>query len=423
MIFLWITIFIFMSLVSISNIKFLSNPNCISVLYLLMFTIYGAGAVFSMNANFNNMVSDKSLMYCMLSILIMIVIMTEFSIIFSPKIRKIDILKCNLDSEDKSKKIYYIMLYIIIILLLYKVIKNGSVTYISMFIQRKMDTKLYWQLRGSRTGSDPKILETILNTFKFFVLSWSLVRWKIYNKKVYKLSTIFIVVIMIVYGLVDMHKRTIIEPLFVFLLYYYIVDFKKAKNKINKLIFGICIILFTIIIILPILYMIQYPSYSFGIALSESLNRVIIEPNRMLQLYFVFYPNLHDFLFGRSMSTLGRFFNNYRAEDIPLTYIPHYFGAKSAWNVCYIGDAWADFGLLGVIVYTIILMLFFYWVLTQLEKIKSRDFLIASIITLCYLNISLISVGIGAALNTFGLLWFAMFIKAVNFLNQRRYSN
>jgi hypothetical protein len=104
---------------------------------------------------------------------------------------------------------------------------------------------------------------------------------------------------------------------------------------------------------LPLFYMTQgvadYPS-----ALYWGVYRVVGEPLRTLQLYFEVYPTYHPHLQGLSSRTFAALVGapDYRSAG---EYIPNAFLGvdNTTFPALFIGDAWADFGYLGVVIYSV----------------------------------------------------------------------
>lgn len=418
MIFLWITFVSLLLFISMFNLKPIKQPNFVAFYYILIFVLYGYASIFSLNINFEGLITNDVKIKYLTSILLMLVIMTFFSFIFRYKIKIVNEVKKYI-IFDSYKKVFYLIFYLVLFVMLILIIGSGNVQKIILLITRQVDTKIYWELRNEKYSSfnanTVKLLTMFLNIFQCFIISWSLIKWKESKIKRYKNIFIILVIISIIYGLVDLHKSIILKPFIILVFYFYLYKFANFKNKayvVLSLIIGVAI--FTIGL-LPLAYTIQYPQFTFLDGINASLNRIFFETNRVLQLHFAFYPKIHPYLNGASMSFLGKIFYITDESISPLNYIPSYFDkTQSSWNACYIGDAWADFGYLGVIIYSIIVLLYFIWMLNQVKKIKYNDFKLACNITVCYMAIYFSGVGIGTALNTFGLFWFGLFIKIVN---------
>jgi hypothetical protein len=88
------------------------------------------------------------------------------------------------------------------------------------------------------------------------------------------------------------------------------------------------------------------------------LFRMTSETNRGLLYYFQFYPERFEFMHGASSGIVAGLLNLHQGAGIPERAIPVYMlGADylNSWNVAYIGAAWADFGMVGVILESIAL--------------------------------------------------------------------
>jgi len=113
-----------------------------------------------------------------------------------------------------------------------------------------------------------------------------------------------------------------------------------------------------VLVLIPALYIVQYPGSGYLAVLKLTFYRLTEEYSRVAQLRFVFYPNLHPFLYGLSSFVLRGAAHlvgiNVAGAQSPETYIPtHSPGVgpsyAGTWNAGFFADAWADFGFFGVI--------------------------------------------------------------------------
>jgi oligosaccharide repeat unit polymerase len=108
------------------------------------------------------------------------------------------------------------------------------------------------------------------------------------------------------------------------------------------------IFLIVLFLVVPLLYLMQ-GTESYGIALFWSVERIFLEGPRALQLYFEVYPDIHPFLHGASTRAVASLFGE-RHYLPPSIYIPaEVLGlTDTSFPTLFIGEAWADFGFLGV---------------------------------------------------------------------------
>jgi hypothetical protein len=110
--------------------------------------------------------------------------------------------------------------------------------------------------------------------------------------------------------------------------------------------------------LVPALYHFQVPSWNYFQLVYGTLFRFTIEYSRVGQLRFIFYPDLHPFLYGTSsfvVRGIARLGGIHLSGESPETYIPAHSACVGAnyggtWNAGFFADAWADFGWAGVVV-------------------------------------------------------------------------
>ncbi len=107
--------------------------------------------------------------------------------------------------------------------------------------------------------------------------------------------------------------------------------------------------------IIPALYHFQYPQLGYSTLLESTMVRLTSIYSFNAQLRFLFYPNIHPFLYGASslyVETALRLlhFNTARLTP-PETYIPSVIlgngSVSGSWNTAFFAEAWADFGFVG----------------------------------------------------------------------------
>ena len=160
---------------------------------------------------------------------------------------------------------------------------------------------------------------------------------------------------------ITLEKSPIATIFFIIVIYFYI---KKNNISINNFLFYIVIVMFIPFLISFFLHFGK--SNVFEVVINSLLYRIFIIPSEVLYQYFNIFPDLHDFLDGRSSQLFswlhqdGTFpLSNYVAKiwwKDPFT--------SGSCNANYIGNFYADFGILGVFISTyivgILTHLFYY---------------------------------------------------------------
>jgi hypothetical protein len=129
--------------------------------------------------------------------------------------------------------------------------------------------------------------------------------------------------------------------------------FLKYRGKVRVDKTQVYAALATVFVLIPTLYYLQYSNYisSYSEALQAGVYRLLEEPNRALQLYIYVYPDTFDFLHGASSRLAAALMGADKEFSPPHTDLPLLWGITGVtWNVVFIGDAWADFGAVGVLV-------------------------------------------------------------------------
>jgi hypothetical protein len=153
----------------------------------------------------------------------------------------------------------------------------------------------------------------------------------------------------------------------------------------------------------PYLYMVQYPQFSYLEGLRATWFRLTLETNRALQLFYFTYPGVHQFLGGASSRYVATLLGSWAMP--PHTYIPtELFGVTdTTWNVAFIGDAWADFGILGTVMSSLMVGGLLQGYNVWFARSARTRLQAAAFAVLCGAAMRLASVGLPTALLTFGL--------------------
>jgi hypothetical protein len=117
-----------------------------------------------------------------------------------------------------------------------------------------------------------------------------------------------------------------------------------------------------IFVIIPTFYHFQYPQQSYQRLITTTIERLTSTYSMTAQLRFLFYPNIHPFLFGASSfyveTALKLLRFNISGLTPPEIYIPAVVLGKAydggSWNTAFFAEAWADFGFVGCFVESVV---------------------------------------------------------------------
>jgi len=293
-------------------------------------------------------------------------------------------------------------------LLVYRFISAEKLLTLFDFIWRTKTAEEYRQTRilfsesitGERGGLFyfTNILSSVATPF--FIYLFYFIKSKT-KKPVYGVLFWGLLSLFLYQGLISGHKGTALFLLTGLFVCYSIKNKKSISfNIFNKklVIFGT----FLFLVVMPYLYMVQYPELNYDRAIYSTWSRMTIEPNRVLQLYYHIYPEKHPYLFGASSGWVAK---SLGYEELPpCAYIPREFGAEGNWNVVFIGDAWADFGFAGIILSSLVVGMLLQWYNIWFIKSKKTALVLATYVALIVASYRLVSVGLGAGFLTFGVL-------------------
>ena len=172
------------------------------------------------------------------------------------------------------------------------------------------------------------------------------------------------------------------------------------------------IALLGVLIVIPVLYHFQVPTWNYLQLLTGSVYRETIEYSRVAQLRFAFYPDLHSFLYGQSsfvISGLERLLGFGSSSSLaPQFYIPAHStgvgaGYAGTWNAGFFAEAWADFGFVGVIVEAVVVGIFVAAIDRWYQQGPKGPLQMGTYTALCVAVLYLTEVSLLTALWTFGL--------------------
>lgn len=201
---------------------------------------------------------------------------------------------------------------------------------------------------------------------------------------------------------------------------------KKSKISVPFLTIAILLIFAGPI---ALLYLLQYGQKNvLTIIFNTLIYRIFIVPSEVLYYYFEYFPNLHDFLLGRStqlfawLSDEGTFpLANYVAKvwwNDP--------GTTGSANANYLGNFWADFGWIGIIISTFfvgfIIHLFYWKVLTISNYKMNFIFVVVTCVVTPTFTFGFFSSNFTTLFFTKGLLFIILFLLGIKVLENKIYN-
>lgn len=164
--------------------------------------------------------------------------------------------------------------------------------------------------------------------------------------------------------------------------------------------------------LVPVLYHFQVPNWSYPQLVYGTLFRFTIEYSRVAQLRFIFYPDMHSFLYGTSsfvVRGIARLGGVHLSGVSPETYIPTHSPCVGAnyggtWNAGFFSDAWADFGWAGVIVAAIVAGVILALIARWYDECAKGPLQLGTYTAVCVSALYLSEVALPTASWTFGLV-------------------
>jgi hypothetical protein len=162
------------------------------------------------------------------------------------------------------------------------------------------------------------------------------------------------------------------------------------------------------VVVVSLLYGVQYPGKSFNWALHATIYRLTSESDRSLQLYFQIYPDVQPFLHGRSSGIVDSILGlNMPVDQAPERFIPTYYLGPdylNTWNGAFIGVAWADFGYAGVVAESLFVGLLLYTYAYWFSRTRKTALVMGTQVGLIMAATRISEVALTANLLSFGLL-------------------
>jgi oligosaccharide repeat unit polymerase len=213
-------------------------------------------------------------------------------------------------------------------------------------------------------------------------------------------------------------EKSPIAAIFLAIMAFYYVY--KNKLSVKFVIFSIIAIFFGPILIMTFVQL--GATNLFRVVYISFLYRIFLIPSEVLYMYFDVFPNIHDFLYGRSsnlfswMYDQGTFnISNYVARIWHRNPLSTGFA-----NANYLGNFWADFGWFGIILSTIIvgivLHLLYWKILSAADYKKTILYVISVCILPAIFTFGFFSVNFTVLFFTSGmivLVFFTFFFKSI----------
>jgi oligosaccharide repeat unit polymerase len=188
------------------------------------------------------------------------------------------------------------------------------------------------------------------------------------------------------------------------LAYYY----RSGRVKLRLVNWRLWVMGATALLVIVVLYRLQYPQQSFAWAWQATTYRLTSESNRSLQLYYEIYPDVQPFLHGKSSGLVNTLLRIEMPPDSnPERFIPvYYLGPEylNTWNGAYIGVAWADFGYYGVVFQSLFVGGLLYAYALWFRNARQTALVMGTQVGLLMASTRLSEVALSASLLTFGLL-------------------
>ncbi len=166
--------------------------------------------------------------------------------------------------------------------------------------------------------------------------------------------------------------------------------FKVSKTALWS---GLAVLLVAVFVVIPLFYMMQGEE-TYGSAMFWAVERIFLEPARGLQLYFETYPGIHPFLHGTSTHAIAVLVGT-KDYVTPSVYIPNeVLGIENtSFPVLFIGEAWADFGFLGIFAASVVagflLQIYNVWFFNQRKpKLEAVALFISIVLATIHLEAS-----------------------------------
>lgn len=186
----------------------------------------------------------------------------------------------------------------------------------------------------------------LLRDFLFPILvMYSFSRYLLKRQKIWMYLFIFTFVSGILYASFSIARMP--PAVIIFLMFFWWHIFYKKRKRIATTILAVLLIFTFPVIVLQI----TIPDESISMALRTTVERVILAPSHTLYYYFEIFPEKLDYLYGATGGKLTFLIgqDNFNIGNYVYKYIiPRGLETGSA-NAAFIGNLYADFGIIGVL--------------------------------------------------------------------------
>jgi oligosaccharide repeat unit polymerase len=240
------------------------------------------------------------------------------------------------------------------------------------------------------------LIESIIPFISFIVLSSALMK----NPKRTAALAISIIILVLLAKLSRFTKAgPTLYLLQIFLCYWFV--FKKTFLVTKKDIWFVIVSIFaTLMMVIGL---------GSGGDLLVAFDRLLMIPNEVVFEYFAAIPEFYPFGYGRGISYVQAIFGDAIGSASPLPVSTHVAAVTRGYtgtvvNGLYILDAWAEFGWIGIIFFSLFTGILLHWLDRKLSAIRYRPIKIALIAFLLSGMYTLVTSSVTSTLVTGGVL-------------------
>jgi oligosaccharide repeat unit polymerase len=240
------------------------------------------------------------------------------------------------------------------------------------------------------------LIESIIPFVSFVILTSALVK----NRKKTAALAISIVILVLIAKLSRFTKAGPTLYLLQLFLCYSLVSRRTLLATKKDILFGIISIFTTLIMVVGL---------GGGGDLMVAFDRLLMIPNEAMFEYFAAIPEFYPFGYGRGISYVQAIFGDAIGSASPLPVSMHVAAVTRGYtgtviNGLYILDAWAEFGWIGIILFSLFTGILLHWLDRNLSAIRCRPIKLALIAYMLNGMYTLATSSLTSALITGGLL-------------------
>ncbi len=163
----------------------------------------------------------------------------------------------------------------------------------------------------------------------------------------------------------------------------------------------------------------------FNLIFWSYFNRIFIIPSEVLYYYFQYFPDTHDFLIGRSSQLFSWLYQN---GTFPISnYIAQLWwndpNTSGSANAIFLGNFWADFGMVGTIISSFIfgiIIHIFEWKLLKTSNYKKNFlYITTTAVSLPVFTFGFFSSNFTILFFTKGLIFLVLFLIGIDYLQNK----